>query len=159
MAALGRTTRNIGTITVGPVTRVRVPNRVASIQSKPSSQWVARVISNQVDSAPRVTMRCTTLPMSFHCDRCRVKLPSNRISATASDTSGISSGPNNSCGSSQPSTGPARMPLSSRKRIAGSFRRQASHWQHNAARPIPPNASNICCSFIQAPYAGSVMED
>ncbi|MCY1243368.1 hypothetical protein D9M72_563800 [compost metagenome] len=36
--AFGRTTRSIGTITVGPVTRVRLPNRMASNQSNPSSQ-------------------------------------------------------------------------------------------------------------------------
>ncbi|GLO13845.1 hypothetical protein PPUJ20028_24260 [Pseudomonas putida] len=123
----GRTTRSMGTITVGPVTRVRVPNRIASGQSNPSSEWVARAITSQVTSAPTVTKRCTTLPISRHCDKCRVRLPSNRISATASDTSGISSGPNNASGSSQPSVGPATIPASSRNRIAGSFRRQASH--------------------------------
>ena len=35
-AALGRTTRSIGTITVGPVTRVRVPNSRAISQLKSS---------------------------------------------------------------------------------------------------------------------------
>ncbi|MNI63198.1 hypothetical protein D3C73_1185530 [compost metagenome] len=34
--AFGRTTRNIGTITVGPVTSVRLPKRMASSQSKSS---------------------------------------------------------------------------------------------------------------------------
>ncbi|MNO99494.1 hypothetical protein D3C76_912650 [compost metagenome] len=159
IADFGRTTRSMGTITVGPVTRVRVPNKVASIQSKSSSQWVARVMMSQVDSAPRVTIRRTTVPISRHCDRCRVRLPSNRISATASDTRGISSGPNIACGSSQPRIGPARMPLSRRKRMAGSFRRQASHWQARAAPPMPPKVSNICCSLIPIPYAVRVVED
>ena len=150
MEALGRTTRSMGTITVGPVTSVRVPNSSASIQSKPSSQWVARVITAQVERAPTVTSRWTTLPISFHSDRCRVRLPSNRISATANDTNGINRGPNISCGSSHPSIGPARIPLSRRNRIAGSFRRQASHWQPSAATPMPPKANKICCSFIKA---------
>ncbi len=34
----GRTTRSIGTMTVGPVTRVRVPNSSDSSQENPSSQ-------------------------------------------------------------------------------------------------------------------------
>ncbi|MNZ99189.1 hypothetical protein D3C78_1185030 [compost metagenome] len=69
MVDFGRTTRNIGTMTVGPVTRVKVPNRIASNQSKPSNQWVAKVMMIQVDRAPTVTMRCTTVPISRHCDK------------------------------------------------------------------------------------------
>ncbi|MCY1180061.1 hypothetical protein D9M73_204890 [compost metagenome] len=159
IADFGRTTRNIGTITVGPVTSVRVPKRIASGQSNPSSQWVASAITSQVTSAPTVTRRCTTLPISRHCDRCRVRLPSNRISATASDTSGISNGPNSASGSSHPSAGPARIPANNRNRIAGSFRRQASHWQASAAAPMPPTLRRICCSLMRAPYADVVMKD
>ncbi|MDT4836417.1 hypothetical protein FQZ97_701140 [compost metagenome] len=148
----GRTTRSMGTITVGPVTSVRVPNSSARSQEKSSSQWVARVITAQVSRAPMVTMRCTTRPISRHSEKCRVRLPSNRISATDREISGNSSGPNSACGSSRPVAGPAMMPASSRKRIAGRRRRQASHWQNNAAAPMPPKPSRIWCSLIWIPF-------
>ena len=34
--ATGRTVRNMGTITVGPVTTISAPNRVATSQEKPT---------------------------------------------------------------------------------------------------------------------------
>ncbi len=98
-----------------------------------------------------VTMRRTTWPISRHSERCRVRLPSNRIRATASDTSGNSNGPNSASGCSQPSRGPARMPQSSRNRIAGRRRRQASHWLASAAAPMPPRPSRMCDSLIRTP--------
>ncbi|MNG22036.1 hypothetical protein D3C84_1064770 [compost metagenome] len=114
-------------MTVGPVTSVRVPNSSDSSQEKPSSQCVATAITAQVINAPTVTMRRTTVPISRHSEKCRVRLPSKRISATDREISGNSSGPNSACGSSRPVAGPARMPASSRKRMAGRRRRQASH--------------------------------
>ena len=59
----------------------------------------------------------------------RVSAPSKRITATASETIGSSTGPNTASGSSQPMPGPMTRPVSSRKRMAGSLVHQATHWQ------------------------------
>lgn len=85
-------------------------------------------LKSQVASAPMVSRRVITPPTSRSSLSERLKPPSNRMSATDSETRGYSRLPNNSSGWRKPVTGPARMPNTSNSRMEGSRSRQPSHW-------------------------------
>ena len=55
------------------------------------------------------------------------------MTATASETTGSNNSPNNASVFSQPSTGPATIPVISKKRIAGNFVRHDIQWQTKPA--------------------------
>ncbi|EEY46095.1 hypothetical protein VMA_000341 [Vibrio mimicus VM223] len=57
----------------------------------------------------------------------RVKLPSNKITATASETKGKSKSPNSRSGFNTPKTGPASIPANSKNKMAGRRNRHANH--------------------------------
>ena len=88
-----------------------------------------------------VTRRRTIPPVSFNWSNLSVRLPSNKISATHSETMGNSKSPRNSSGEINPSTGPKRMPLSSKNKMAGNRRRQAINWQIKLTSAIPASVS------------------
>ena len=124
---VGRTLRSIGTITVGPVTTVSAPNRIASSREKFSNQYVASVVTSQVINRPLLTKRRTTCSRPLISLKRKVRLPSNSTTATASEINGNNSSPNKLSGLSQPNTGPIVIPAINKNRIAGSFIHQASH--------------------------------
>jgi hypothetical protein len=58
----------------------------------------------------------------------RVRPPSKRMTATESETTGNSNSPRRASGSTQPKRGPTAIPVRSKSRIEGRFKRQAAHW-------------------------------
>ena len=152
--AVGRTVRSIGTMTVGPVTTITAPNRVATCHDESVSQSVASVATTQLTSVPHVTRRNTTRSTPRISENRRVRLPSNRMTATDNEIIGNSRSPNKASGCSQPVNGPATTPAMRRKTIAGSFRRQPSHWQKIASTPIPAssNIMSISCPTAERPF-------
>ncbi|CRZ45864.1 Uncharacterised protein [Vibrio cholerae] len=125
--AVGRTVRSKGTITVGPVTTVKLPNISANGHSKPSNQCAAVLVIPHETSAPTVTMLHTVLLTPRISLKFRVRLPSNKITATASETSGKSKSPIKASGFNTPNTGPAKIPANSKNKMAGRRNRQANH--------------------------------
>ncbi len=97
---------------------------------------VANAVITQLTRVPQLTSRTTTFSTPRISENRSVKLPSNRITATQSETSGKSRSPNNSSGFNQSVRGPAANPAVRRNTIAGNFSRQPSHWQRMASPPI-----------------------
>ena len=87
-AAFGLTVRNIGTITVGPVTTVIAPNRKAICQERSRVNRVARAVMTQVLSMPMETMLRTTFCRPRISLNLSVRLPSKRMIATESEIKG-----------------------------------------------------------------------
>jgi len=121
------TWRSMGTRTVGPVTTRTAPSSTASSTVSPATQRAASAVPSQATTAPTVTRRHTTWPPSRSSANCRLKPPSNRMTATASETAGNKTGPIRRSGSMMPVRGPAATPKASSSKIAGSRRRQATH--------------------------------
>ena len=77
--------------------------------------------------APTVISRRTTVPVLRSSRGGRSRPPSNRINATANDTSGNSVPPSSSSGSTMPVTGPRSNPATRRAMIDGTWMRHAIH--------------------------------
>lgn len=88
LAPMGRIWCSMGTTTVGPDTTSTAPSNTAIGQSMPNSQWAANKERPQVTNIPTVTRRVTMPPTARNYLTERLKPPSNRINATASDTTG-----------------------------------------------------------------------
>ena len=58
----GLTALSIGMITVGPVTVMIAPNRMASVQSMPMNQWAMQVTATQIITTPQLIRRPTIAP-------------------------------------------------------------------------------------------------
>ncbi len=120
--------RNMGTITVGPVTTTSEPNNNDNSQGKSSNQCVAKAMVIHVTAIPTVTMRLTTDSRPLISLKFKVNAPSNKITDTARETTGNNKSPNIRSGSIIPVTGlPRTIPNSSNNKIEGSFNHQANH--------------------------------
>ena len=152
MVRLGFTVLKIGTITVGPVTTINAPKRIERSQEKPIIKCVPTEIAAQVIRTPIVNIFLTTLCKSRISSNFKVKLPSKRMIATASDTIGNNKSPKRASGFSVPVRGPKIIPAKSRKTIAGNLTHQANHWQRMATTPMVDSAIIACSCIKLFPY-------
>ena len=109
----GRTCRSSGPITVGPVTNKIDPNNTDNRQFNPNNAKAASAATAKVIAAPHVTKAQITPRDALCSRRFSVSPPSNRISATASETAGSNNSPNNLSGSSK---APCNTPYRASKR-------------------------------------------
>ena len=123
----GCTVRNIGTITVGPVTTTSAPNNMAIAQSNPSKKCAAGAIHAQVINAPMVTRWVTIRPCSLISLKLSVSAPSNRMTATPNEIIGNNKSPKISSGSNIPNPGPNSKPHNKSGKIAGRRNFQPTH--------------------------------
>ena len=97
-----------------------------------------------------VTRFLTVDPTPTSSEKRSVRLPSNNMTATDNETRGNSRSPNRSSGLSRPKTGPASMPNSNRKKMAGRRTHQATKRATAARKPIPAMiVSALICYFCQ----------
>src|SRR5699024_12547870 len=78
------------------------------------------------------------LPKTLKSSKYKLKLPTKRIIATATDTIGLYNTPKFCSGFIIPNIGPASNPAADIMSIAGQLNFQASHWD-----PIPKVPTNI----------------
>ena len=86
--------RNIGPITVGPVTVSMAPNNTDRIGLKSSSTQDNQADSAQVTAPPTVTKRRIEIPPLDRSRSFRLSPPSKRMIATETETKGKSTSPN-----------------------------------------------------------------
>ena len=96
--ALGRTERSKGAITVGPVTTDIAPNSKEISQDICKIQCADKVPIIPVTIAPTGIRLRTILLWPRISENRRVRLPSNKMMATARETMGNSKSPNTSPG-------------------------------------------------------------
>src|SRR5690606_35964579 len=92
-------------------------------------------------AAPTVISDSASRPASRSWRTPRLRLPSNRMTPTDSDTTGKRRSPNRSSGSRTPSTGPTSSPATSSTMITGIRSRSASHWAATPPPAMPASAS------------------
>ena len=127
IVAFGRTVLSIGMMTVGPVTTIIAPNNSDNDQEKSRMKCVAKVIHPQVIATPIVSILRTTFCSPRISWNLSVRLPSNKIIATANETIGNSNSPNSCSGFNQPVSGPSIIPAINKNTIAGNFTHHANH--------------------------------
>ena len=79
----------------------------------------------------------TTLLMPFNSLKCKVREPSNKMTATLSDTTGNNKSPSKASGSNTPLNGPSNKPVSNKNKIAGTLNAHATHWASTEQSAIP----------------------
>ena len=139
MVLLGRTLRNNGVMTVGPVTQTSAPNSKAIMGSTSNNRYVDSATTAIVISTPTDTKSWTTLPCCLISSNSKVNDPSNKIIATPSEIKGNNNSPSTKSGSKYPKTGPIIIPINNKNKMDGCFKYQANHW---AAMPIPTTPDN-----------------